>query len=174
MLRDFDPAFLENTQTLTLLATYKSPVVTAPRPPSFQLRTNIERTGLECNSIFRGVVLDSQTIEQIQSDLALLCSANLADPNDPDQTFRGTNFYFSAGPRITWDLRDDSLDPQSGAYFEVESFYAFGLDADSPDYVNVNGRANFYVRLLPRLVFAVSALAARLFQIGSTRRGDSA
>ncbi len=169
VLRDFDPAFLENTQTLTLLATYKSGRVQAPRPPSFQLRANVERTELDCNdNLARVLPPGSPVPPPDRDDPALLCSGDIADPNDPDASFRGTNAYFSAGPRVIWDLRDDSLDPKQGLYFEIESFYAFGLDADSPDYVNVNGRANVYVQLMPRLVFAMSALAAQLIQIGSS------
>lgn len=172
-LRDFDPAFLENTQTLTLLATYKDGDLRqlSQRRPSFQLRANLERTELECNQIFRGVTDQNQEVDiiDILGSLAVRCSTVLSNPDDPNninRTFRGTNFYLSVGPRITWDLRDDSLDPKNGAYFELEAFYAVGLDADSPDYVNLNGRVNVYVQVLPRLVFAVSALAARLFQIG--------
>ncbi len=164
VLRDFDPAFLENTQTLTLIATYKNgnANLELPRPPSFQLRANLQRSDLECNQIFElppdtdpsPVFLDECT------------AANLLGPDGPSAAFKGTNFYLSAGPRLTWDLRDASLDPKSGVYFEVEALYAVGLDADSPNYVDVNGRANMYVPLLPRLVLAISALGGTLIQVG--------
>ena len=166
-LRDFDPAFLENTQTVTLLTTYKANSFGQIRWPSFQLRANFELTDLECNGRLRGVPENPNT-DQILSDLALLCSTSApVGDDDPDASFRGSNTYLSVGPRITWDLRDDSIDPKNGAYFEIESFYGFGLDPTSPDYVNVNGRANFYLQLMPRLVLAVSILAGKLFQLGS-------
>ena len=172
VLRDFDPAFLENTQTITLVATYKAATRRdgrRSRIPSFQLRGNLERTDLECNSIFQAVTAGTPDIEGILNDLALQCSTNLPQTNgetDLTETFGGINFYATAGPRIIWDLRDDSLDPKSGAYFETSAFYAFGLDPDSPDYVNVDVQANFYLPLFPRLVFAVAGLGSSLIQVG--------
>ena len=173
VLRDFDPAFLENTQTLTLLANYKDPSASLelPRRPSFQIRGNLERTALECNTIFaRNLQGSGAPIVDLLRDFALLCSTDFVDSDDPNTTFRGTTFYLSAGPRVTWDLRDDPLNPKKGAYFEIESFYGVGLDDESPDYVNVNGRANFYLPLHPRLVFAMSILAAKLIQVGNGNR----
>ena len=164
VLRDFDPAFLENTQTLTLLATYKdgSSSLRWPRQPSFQLRANIQRTDLECNQNLQRELGPNQIPGD--DDPARFCSGDI-ESMEP-APIRGTNAYLSAGPRVIWDLRDDSLNPTTGAYFEVESFYGLGLDSASPDYVSVSGRMNVYLPLRPQVGFALSLIGERLFQIG--------
>ncbi|MEQ8273759.1 MAG: POTRA domain-containing protein [Deltaproteobacteria bacterium] len=154
-LRDYDPAFAENTQKITLIGNYKGwrPVVAdAPRPVAIQVRTDFERADLDCNN---------------DLDRPELCSTELFDPNRP--RVEGSNIYISAGPSVSWDLRDEPLNPSAGAYLEVSGNYAKGLDSNSPDHVTVEGRANVYLPApyMRGVVLAVSLLGGKIFPISS-------
>lgn len=151
--RDYDPAFAENTQKITLIGNYKGfrpTVADAPRPIAIQLRMDFERANLACNN---------------DIDRPELCSTELIDPNRP--RVEGSNIYLSAGPSVSWDLRDEPLNPTAGAYLEIETAYAKGLDQNSPDHVSLEGRANFYVPApyVRGVVFALSILGGKIFPI---------
>ena len=154
LLRDYDPAFAENTQRLTLVGNYKGfrpRLAGAPRPVALQVRTSFERSDLLCNDAISGRFA--------------LCSP----PSDfqPDQAFRleGSNVYLSMGPRVSWDLRNDALDPTAGLYAELTTGANLGFDAQSPNYLSVEGRANVYVPLADRLTFAFAVVFGRLFPL---------
>src|SRR5690606_35074534 len=81
---------------------------------TLQLRSNFDLSILTCNAI-----------NELQR---ALCAATA-------RRVRGTSIYSSIGPVIRVDLRDDSLDPHAGAYFELASSVAKGLDPLSPDFL---------------------------------------
>lgn len=152
--RDFDPAFAENTQKVTLIGNYKGfrpTIAGGPRPVAIQVRTDFIRANLDCNE---------------DLDRPDLCSTELIDPNRPDR-IEGSNIYVTAGPSVSWDLRDEPLNPTAGAYLELETAFAKGLDSNSPDHVSVEGRANFYVPApyVNGVVFAVSVLGGKIFPL---------
>lgn len=158
VLRDLSPAFLEETQTVSFSAGYSGwrPVVFgASRTATAQFRVNVERADLSCNQ--RITAEDSLALGQA-------CSTGREfDPSLPNQRLEGTNAYVNAGPTLSWDFRDDPLDPSAGAYFELEGQVSAGVIPDSPDFWTARARASFFVPVLPRTVFAVKLLAERIF-----------
>ncbi|MGF1509085.1 MAG: POTRA domain-containing protein [Myxococcota bacterium] len=158
VLRDLDPAFLEDTQSANLVGTYsglRPKILGERRTITFQLRTGLERTSLQCNDGLSGT----------GSTLAAACSATFT-PGAPTQ-FEGTNAYLTGGPRFSVDFRNDPLNPRSGAYLEVEGSLAKGLDANSPDLGQVEGRLTFFIPFSDRLVFSGALLGGRIFAIQS-------
>ena len=152
-LRDFDPAFAESNQRVTLIANYegfKPRLIGRRRPIALQLRTNFERSDLVCNDAVEG--------------REELCSSSIVAANQEGR-IEGQNVYFSMEPRLSWDFRDDPLDPRGGAFFELEGEYAVGLDAQSPDYLRTEGRAAFFAPLGPRLTVATSFSGGRIFPL---------
>lgn len=156
VLRDYDPAFEENNQRLTLIGTYEGfrpRILGRRRPMVLQLRANLERAELNCND----------AVDARREDL---CSSGVSINNQGDRT-EGENVYFSVGPRFSWDFRDNPLDPGSGVYLELEGEFAEGLDDQSPDYVGIEGRVNFYAPVAPRATFVTSFRGGRIFPLTS-------
>lgn len=159
-LRDYDPAYAENAQLVSLVTSYKGlkPILAgAPRQLSFQLRIAYEQSELQCNPLI--------------TNRPELCSSSLSDVSRVSR-LEGQNQYLTAGPHVSWDLRDDPLDPNWGGYFEFSSSYAWGLDRVSPDLTRVGGRAIGYLPLVPRLQLSVSAQVDKVFPMGSAKPGD--
>jgi outer membrane protein assembly factor BamA len=155
-LRNIDPAFVEDTQTINIAGSYtgfRPRLLGRRRQVSLQLRTGVSRTALLCND----------GLSAAETTLAAACSDTFT-PGDPAQ-FEGNNAYFSGGPRLSIDFRNDPLSPTSGAYFELEGELAKGLDAESPDLGQIQGRLSFYVPLLPRVVFSTALLGGRIFAL---------
>lgn len=154
-LRDYDPAFAEENLRTTLIANYegfKPKILGKERPLALQLRVNFENTNLDCNSEIEG-----------REDL---CSSGVEQGNLGDRT-EGRNTYVSAGPRISWDFRDDSLDPSKGAYLELDGEIAGGLDDNSPDYARLEGRVDVYAPAAPRVTFFASLRGGQIFPLSS-------
>ncbi len=156
VLRDLDPAFLETSQELGLSFAYRGfrpRLFGRPRPLALELRAGLERTDLECN--------DDLTGDETQR--ALLCGGEGAFVPGVVLLERST-VYLTGGPVVSIDLRDDPLDPNGGAYLEVKTVLAKGLDSpeQSPDFARVEGRANFYVPISPRVTWASAFLARRV------------
>ena len=161
VLHDVDPAFAETTQNVTLLANYKGfrpQLLGASRPIAVQLRGSYERSELRCNS----------KIERPE-----LCSQSIPDQMVGPLRLEETTNYLTAGSRVSIDLRDDPLDPGSGAYVEVRADYVGGLDDVSPTYVSFEGRASAYLPLAPRLMAAASLSIGKIFPIGGNEAGDT-
>ena len=154
VLRDIDPAFAEDTQNVSLLANYKGfrpTLLGASRPITVQLRGSYERSGLECNP----------AIERPE-----LCTRSIpTDPTVGPLRLEETNNYLTAGSRVSIDLRDDPLDPGSGAYGEVRADYVGGLDSESPSYLSLEGRASAYLPMAPRLTLATSFSIGKIFPV---------
>lgn len=147
--RDNDPAFAQDAGKVTLSGTYtgfRPELWNKARPITFQLRTIFDLSQLTCNPSVRD--------ESPQN----LCS---------EEAFRvkGLSTYLSGGPVLRIDLRDDALDPRDGAYFDLSGAYANGLDANSPDFVNLEGRVSLYFPLPGKMSFAFSLFAARVFNL---------
>lgn len=152
-LRDFDPAFQEESQRATLLGTYDGfkPVLGGrARPVNVQLRLAFDRTSLGCNP------------EVSEEDRENLCSSEPGGAVQ-GQRLEGENVYLSLIPRVSWDLRDDPLLPRQGIYIELESEFAAGFD--SPDYIRVEGKMNGFVPLGPRFTFMTSLRGGRIFPL---------
>jgi outer membrane protein insertion porin family len=149
-LRNFDPAFKEDTQSATLVANYKGfrpELAGGPRPVGIQLRGGVDRSDLTCNP-----------------DIARpeLCSQ---DSTGPDARPGGSSVFATIGPRVSWDLRDDALDPTAGAYVEVGGEVAKGLDDTSNDLAKVDARAQAFVPLAGRIVLAWTFQIGRVFPL---------
>lgn len=161
VLHDVDPAFAETTQNVTLLANYKGfrpQLLGAYRPIAVQLRGSYERSELQCNS----------RIERPE-----LCTQSIPEQTVGPLRLEETTNYLTAGSRVSIDLRDDSLDPGSGAYAEVRADYVGGLDDASPTYVSFEGRASAYLPLAPRLTAASSLSIGKIFPLGGIEAGDT-
>lgn len=115
-----------------------------------QLRLGFETTQLECNEAIEG-----------REDL---CSSGVELGNIGDRT-EGANMYVTVGPRLSWDFRDDPLDPEAGVYMEVDGEVARGLDANSPDYLRGEGRIDAYAPAAPRVTFFASLRGGRIFSL---------
>lgn len=155
VLRDYDAAYAEDAQRVTLLGNYKGyrpKLLGKERPLAVQVRTSFERSDLRCNQTLGG-------------DRAGVCSTQL-DPNNPDPArLEGTNFYAGLGPQVSFDLRDDPFDPRAGVYMELSADAAVGLDAGSPNIFTVEGRINGYIPLASRLTLALAAIFGRVFPL---------
>lgn len=157
--RNYDPAFAENTQSATLVAAYKGfrpELVGSARPVAIQLRGGADRSSLECNP---GIKRPE------------LCSV---DPNTTTGRPSGTSVYATVGPRVSWDLRDDALDPSAGAYFEIGAELAKGLDATSTDLARVDARAQAFVPVAGRIGLAWTFQIGRVFPLESVAGGGLA
>jgi outer membrane protein insertion porin family len=156
VFRDNEPSFVENGRVLRLVGTYKGfqPTVGGEqRPLIVQLRANFDWSKLLCND----AIQDRQD----------LCSVQ---PGTGGDRIEGSNVYLSLGPRLSLDLREPRLDPESGFYFELDSQFSKSLQTGSADYVFLEGRANAYVRILPRVVFAFSLLVGKLFSLDTNEQ----
>ncbi|MEM1023400.1 MAG: POTRA domain-containing protein [Myxococcota bacterium] len=164
-LRDLDPAFLEDTQSATLVAAYtgfRPRIWRARRPFSIQFRSGFERTNVTCND-------DLSTDASLRG---LACSdPTSADVVTGNQLIAGTNSYLSAGPRFSWDFRNDPLAPTAGAYFEVDGRLSKGLNEESPDLARVEGRMSFYFPVIPRVVLSTALLGGRIVPLEGGRLG---
>jgi outer membrane protein insertion porin family len=164
-LRDLDPAFLEDTQSATIVASYtgfRPRILDAQRPLSIQFRSGFERTNVTCND-------DLSTEASLRG---LACSdPSSADVVTGNQLIAGTNAYLSAGPRLSWDFRNDPLAPTSGAYFEVDGRLSKGLNEESPDLARLEGRMSFYLPVVSRVVFSTALLGGRIVPLEGGRLG---
>ena len=153
VLRDYDPAYAEDTQRVTLVGNYKGfrpKLLGSPRPVTVQPRVSFDRSARECN-------------ENI-SDRFALCSTT--EPNSVGTLrLQGTNVYLAAGPRVSWDFRDDPVDPTAGIYMDLTTDAALGLDNQSPNFVSVEGRLHAYIPIASRLTLALAAIVGRLFPL---------
>ena len=158
VLRDNDPAYAESSRILTLVGTYrgfKPRLFGAERPLALQLRTNVSWSDLVCNPAL---------------PRPELCSASFTSPN---ARVEGTSVYASVGPRVTFDLRNDTLDPSAGAYFEVRSDFERALDRQSPDLLRLEGRVNVYVPTpLRSLVLALAFRAGEVLALEDVSSSD--
>jgi outer membrane protein assembly factor BamA len=136
-LRDIDPNYAETAFIGTLVGNYKGfrpELLGRQRPVTFQLRAALERALLDCNAQTATITASVQSCTQ-------------------DNVFEGDTFYATFGPRVSWDLRDDPLDPRQGAFFEVGFDVAAGLDSKtSPHFFEVEGRASVYLPLHDRII----------------------
>lgn len=153
-LGDLNPAFAEKTFVGTLGGDYKGyrpTLLGSQRPLTIQLQAGLEYASLRCNQ---------------GAPRPELCAS--ADDVMRGDRIEGNTFYATIGPRVSFDLRDDALDPRAGAFFEVRGDVAFGLEAESPSYGKVEGRANVYVPLVDRLVFVSTLFAGGIFKFDAS------
>lgn len=156
-LRDYDPAFSEDSQRLTLIGNYdgfRPDLLGRPRRLAAQLRLNLERTDLICNEAVSG--------------RENLCSSDLTMIN-PGERAAGNNFYFSVNPRLSWDFRDDPLLPKRGLLLELDGEWAKGLDAQSPDYARIEGKIRTWIPISRRFTLLFSILGGRIFPLTSNQ-----
>lgn len=149
-VHDLDPAYDDNSQLVTLVGNFKGfkpKLLGGPRPLTLQLRASVERSDLRCNP-------------DVASDRAFLCTSDGLSGGNVNE---GTTFYTTFGPRISWDLRDDPLDPRAGAFLEVGSEVALGLDSSSPPFLLLEGRVSVFLPLADRIVFASTLNAEKIF-----------
>ncbi|MBX2810273.1 MAG: BamA/TamA family outer membrane protein [Myxococcales bacterium] len=152
VLRDYDPAFAEENQRATFIASYEGlrPRLWGQRRPmTYQLRLSFERSHLECNASLN----DRQDLCSTGEEIDLTTPIRLA----------GENRYLSIRPRISWDFRDNPVQPRSGAYVELEGELAQGWDDQSPSYARVEGRVNFYTAMSSRTTLVTSIRGGRIF-----------
>lgn len=152
-VQDYDPAFAEENQRLTLTGVYEGfrPwLFGRARPMRVRLQVDLDTAELLCNDAV-----------EAREDL---CSSG-STATAPGGRTEGRTLYLSFGLRSRLDLRDDPLDPKSGTYFEIEGQYAAGLDAESPHYVRVEGRMVGNASAGDRLRFQGTLGAARLLPL---------
>lgn len=155
VLRRIEPTFVEDARIMTLIGHYKGlkPMLLGKaRPLTLQLRADFDWSDVRCNE----ALISSEFVGRTED----LCGA--------DRPLSGTSIYVSAGPRVSFDLRDDPLDPQAGVYAEVETTFAKGLDPGSPDYWKLEGQINAYLPLSRGgTILAFSLIGKRLFPFGT-------
>jgi outer membrane protein insertion porin family len=152
VLRDNDPAFRENTRRITLTASYKGyePMLAGRRRPlAFQLRASFDQSAIDCNESL--------------VDGRVLCGADAADPSR--RATQNTD-YFGLLPGVSWDLRDDPLEPRLGVYFELQPELLIGFNQASPNHLNLKSKLNAYLPLGPELSLAASVVFWRIFRLG--------
>ncbi len=151
-LRNIDPQFAEDAQVLTLVGDYKGyrpQLLGGPRPLALQLRASLERASLQCNP--------ASIAGEQASDGEQFCTR--------DNRVEGNTFYTTLGPRVSWDLRDDPIDPHAGAFFELGTDVALGLDPSSPNFLELEGRVNLYAPLADRIIFSASLYGEKIFPL---------
>lgn len=147
-VHDLDPAYDDNSQLVTLVGNFKGfkpKLLGGPRPLTLQLRATVQRSDLQCNP-------------DVGDDI--LCTRDARTGGNRNE---GTTFYTTVGPRVSWDLRDDPLDPRAGAFVEVGSDVALGLDEASPPFLLLEGRVSVFLPLADRIVFASTLNAEKIF-----------
>jgi outer membrane protein insertion porin family len=155
VLRELDPAFVEDTQRLTVLGHYKGyrPLLWgARRPLVLQARVSLDRSDLACNEDL--------------SDRVEFCTGASGSGSQ-------SVGYVSLGPRVSWDFRDDALDPTQGVYMDLTVEGAVGLGASSPSFVSTEGRVHAYVPVASRLTLAVAGIIGRIFPVDTVIPGVS-
>ncbi|MEO1233384.1 MAG: BamA/TamA family outer membrane protein [Myxococcota bacterium] len=155
-LRDYDPAFREDSLRLTLISNFdgiRPRLLGRPRRLALQLRFNLERTDLSCN--------------ELVTDRENLCSSDLTMVN-PGERAEGSNFYFSIIPRVSWDFRDDPLQPRKGFLFELEGESATGIGGESPDFARLEGKLRTWIPISERFTLLFSILGGRIFPLTSS------
>ncbi len=181
-LRNLSPAFVEDTQKLTLTAAaLLRPDIGGLRRTGFQLRLRVERTDLFCNPVTEEP--PDPSVPEEDDPLANLRAA-CNDPTSIDAGSRGavsgSNAYVGPIPRVTLDWRDDPVDPSLGAFFQVEGEYARSLirttdneTTPPPDLARVEARLSGFVPLSreKRLVLAVGLQLSRIWAL--TEREDA-
>ncbi|MBK8013870.1 MAG: BamA/TamA family outer membrane protein [Deltaproteobacteria bacterium] len=155
VLRRIEPTFVEDARIMTLIGHYKGLKPTLfgkARPLTLQLRADFDWSDVRCNE----ALISTENVGRT----ADLCGA--------DRPLSGTSIYVNAGPRVSFDLRDDPLDPRAGVYAEVETTFAKGLDPGSPDYWKLEGQLNVYLPLSRGgTILAFSLIGRRLFPFGA-------
>jgi outer membrane protein assembly factor BamA len=145
--RNNEPSYAIDGLTLAISGTYtgfRPELLNKQRPVTLRLRSNFDLANLTCNNL----------------------SADQTACADQEMR-RGRSVYLLGGPMVRFDLRDDALDPHAGAYFELAASYAKGLSSDSPDFVDLEGTASFYLPLAKRVGLAFSFFSARIFNLES-------
>lgn len=149
----YDPAFAENTFSLTLNGNYKGikpRILERQRPLTVVLKTSFEYSQLKCNQD----LLSSST----SSVSGTICSADSKTPP-------GSSFYAIVGPSARWDLTDDPLNPHSGAFIELGTEYGRSLLANLPDFIRAQAKVNVYVPVTQRTQLAFSMFGGRIFKL---------
>ncbi|MBI4817344.1 MAG: BamA/TamA family outer membrane protein [Deltaproteobacteria bacterium] len=152
VLQDNDPAFREDARTVTLGFSYKGlrpELLGHPRPIGLQLRLGFEWSDLRCNEL---------------AGFTNVCGANA----DPGRRSSGTAIYASIRPSISFDLRDDALDPRLGLYVEARPEMYFGFNEDSPDLLDLRAKLNGYLPLPLGTSLAVSLMTWRIVPFPET------
>ena len=150
-IRDYDPAFSEENRRVTLTGTYdgfRPRILGRRRPARAQIKLDVDTADLLCN-------------EAVEGRDELCSGSGVVIGNRAE----GRTLYFSTVPRVTLDVRDDPLDPRRGVYFELEGEHAVGLDAASPDYVRLQGRATAHLPLGEEVGLHASLQGERIFRL---------
>ena len=88
----------------------------------------------------RGFYIDTQKKLSARVKMAVRYQYELVNPSqDPglgaDQRQDQENRISSIGPAVSWDTRDDPIDPKKGLFVSLETKYAFPLFAATADFV---------------------------------------
>lgn len=151
VLRDNDPAFRDSTRRVTLTADFKGlePRIGGRRRPlAFRLRTSFDQSAIECNDAVKA---------------RALCGAAATDVNR--RVSQNTD-YIGILPGISFDLRDDPLNPHGGIYFELLPELLMGLNEESPAHLALRTKLNGYIPLGSKAVLALSLIFQRIFVFG--------
>ncbi len=152
-LHDNDPAFSEDTQKVTLTASYKGfepEILGARRPLAVRLRASLDQSEVLCNEDLEGV--------------RQLCGEEAADIT---RRASERTFYASVLPSVSWDLRDDALTPRAGVYAEVQPEFLKGLNDASPDHVSLKTKINGYIPIADEASIAMSLIFWRVWPLES-------
>lgn len=155
-LHDNDPAFSEDTQKVTLTASYKGfepEIFGAGRPLALRLRASIDQSEVLCNE-------DLEDVRQ-------LCGEAAADIK---RRASERTFYAGFLPSFSWDLRDDALNPRVGLYVEVLPEFLKGLNEASPDHLNLKAKVNGYIPIADDAAVAMSLIFWRIWPLGDTNK----
>ena len=156
-----EPAFAESIRIANLTLDYsglRPRILGAERGVGLQLRGSVQWADLQCNGVLVGT--STQPSAGARQDLKELCGAS---SDDPVRRLEGTTFYTGLRLGFSLDLRDDPLEPRSGAYFEVQPELLLGWNDQSPSHVNLRGKLNGYVPLVGRSSLALSLVWLQLF-----------
>lgn len=154
VLHDLAVSYAQSSVAATLRFDYKGirPVLgEKTRPLALQLKANFDRSELSCNPRIATAPGDG------------------ANPDDPcvaaGAGTEATTFYATVGPLVSFDLRDDPLNPSAGAYVELETSLAKGLTSSSTDFAKLEGTLSFYLPLPSTFGLAFSIFAGYLREL---------
>ncbi|MFO0722434.1 MAG: POTRA domain-containing protein [Myxococcota bacterium] len=152
ILRNNDPAFAEDTRTLTTTLDYtgfRPHLLGADRQITLQLRASFAWADLICNPA-------------LPAGGVALCGAASTDPS---RRVEGTTIYTGLRPSVSVDFRDDPLNPRLGLYAEVLPEILFGLNGDSPTHLNLRAKLNGYLPVFSRASIAMSLVYWEIFPL---------
>ncbi len=152
IVRNNDPAFAEDTRTVTTTLDYsgfRPKLLGQDRQITLQLRISFAWADLLCNPALpaRGIAL---------------CGASSMDPS---RRIEGTTFYTGLRPGLSVDFRDDALNPRLGIYAEIQPEILAGLNSDSPTHLNLRAKINGYLPVLSRASIAISFVLWEIFPL---------